>query len=85
MKRIIIAQTLLGSVGTVETLFGRGGIGAVPARTSEDILRLHRQQKADLIIADLSLPVAGPNLTLLGQYRWGEVRKRLMVAWEFRG
>ncbi len=59
MKKIIIAQNILKAVGGVESLFGRGGIEVHPAQTSEDVLVLHRKVKADLIVADLALPVMG--------------------------
>ena len=59
MKNVIIAQTVLDSIEQGGTLFGRGSITLHPARSSEDILELHRQIKADLIIAEFSLPVMG--------------------------
>jgi DNA-binding response OmpR family regulator len=59
VKKVIIAENILGSVGGERSLFSRGGITVYPAHTSEDILALHRQKKADLIIADLALPVMG--------------------------
>ncbi len=59
MKKVIIAENILESIGGEQSLFSRGGITVYPARTSEDILTLHRQQRADLIIADLVLPVMG--------------------------
>ncbi len=58
-KVIIIAQSLLESIGGAQSLFGRGGITLYPARTSEEILEMHRDKKADLIISDLSLPAMG--------------------------
>jgi CheY-like chemotaxis protein len=57
MKKIIIAETILKTVGSSDTLFGRGGIVMLQARTSEDVLAVHRRRRADLIIADFSLPV----------------------------
>jgi CheY-like chemotaxis protein len=59
MKKIIIAESILNSVGKADSLFGRGGITILTARTAEDILVLHRKRRADLIIADLALPVMG--------------------------
>jgi CheY-like chemotaxis protein len=59
MKNVIIAQTILDSIEQSGTLFGRGSITLHPARSSEDILERHRQIKADLIIAEFSLPVMG--------------------------
>lgn len=57
MKNVIIAKGLLSSVEQSGTLFGRGGIRLRTAATSEEILDLHRQAKADLIITEFSLPV----------------------------
>jgi DNA-binding response OmpR family regulator len=57
MKKIIIAEAVLRVVEKSGTLFGRGGITVFPARTSEDILALHRTSKADLIVTDSALPV----------------------------
>ncbi len=59
MKKIIMAETVLRDVGQSHTLFGRGGITMIPARSSEEILDLHRSEKADLIVTDVDLPVMG--------------------------
>jgi len=59
MKKIIIAEPVLHSIGKSHTLFGRGGITMHPARTSEEILEAHRKDKADLIVTDIALPVMG--------------------------
>ncbi len=59
MKKIIIAEPVLRAVEKSGSLFGRGSITVVPARTSEDILSLHRASKADLIVTDIALPVMG--------------------------
>jgi CheY-like chemotaxis protein len=59
VKRVIIAEHILTAVGGADSLFGRGGIVSVTARTSEAILALHREKKADLIVSDLSLPRMG--------------------------
>jgi CheY-like chemotaxis protein len=59
VKKVIIAENILETIGGVQSLFSRGGITVFPARTSEDLLALHRQKKADLIIADLDLPDMG--------------------------
>ena len=57
MKKVIIAEPVLRVVEKSNTLFGRGGIAVFPAPTSEDILALHRANKADLIVTDFALPV----------------------------
>ena len=59
MKKIIIAETVLGSVGGNTGFLGRGGVVVIPARTSEEVLSLHRQKRADLIITDHELPSLG--------------------------
>lgn len=59
MKTIIIADSILNAVGKDSAVFGRGGIVVHPARTSEDILAIHREKKADLIIADHAMPTLG--------------------------
>src|SRR5512139_559172 len=59
MKNLIIAETVLGSVGKNGGFLGRGGVVVHPARTSEEVLSLHRQKGADLIITDNELPSMG--------------------------
>ena len=59
MKKIIIAQSILDAVGSGGTLFRRGGISVVPASRAEDVLTLHRDQQADLLIIDHHMPVMG--------------------------
>lgn len=56
MKTIIIAESILNAVGRCESVFRRGGIVVLPARTSTDVLELHRRKRADLIVADSALP-----------------------------
>ncbi len=59
MKKVVIAESVLREIESGNTLFGRGGIAVYSARTSEEILELHRTNKADLIVADFDLPVMG--------------------------
>jgi DNA-binding response OmpR family regulator len=68
VKKVIIAESVLAVIGEERSLFNRGGITIYPARSSERILSLHREQKADLIIADISLPVMG-GLALIEKVR----------------
>lgn len=58
-KKVIIAETILGTLQQASTLFGRGGIIILPAPTSEEVFVLHRDKQADLIITDHGLPVMG--------------------------
>jgi CheY-like chemotaxis protein len=56
MKKLIIAKSVLETIGKGNTLFGRGGIEVHIAGTSEEVLDLHRRIRADLIITEFSLP-----------------------------
>jgi CheY-like chemotaxis protein len=59
MKKIIIAETIVGDIGGLDAFFKRGDITTYPAVTSEEILNIHGVRKADLIITDLALPLMG--------------------------
>ncbi len=59
MKKVIIAENILKAVGKNNTLFGRGGITVLPAKTAEEALELHRQFQADIIIIDYAIPAMG--------------------------
>ena len=59
MKKIIIAEDILRDIERNNTVFGRGSISLLPARSSEEILNLHGTQRADLIITDFDLPFMG--------------------------
>jgi len=59
MKKVIIAESVLLAIENSNTLFGRGGITLYPARTSEEIIALHREHNADLIVTEFALPVMG--------------------------
>ncbi len=59
MKEIIIARSILHSIGDEGTLFSRGNITTHAARSSEEILNLHGVHRADLIITDVGLPLMG--------------------------
>lgn len=58
-KKVIIAESVLAMLEKSSTLFGRGGITILPASSSEDILDLHRDQQADLIVTEHGLPAMG--------------------------
>ncbi len=63
MKTIIIARGILHAIGNQNSLFGRGSIATLPARTSEEILNLHGVHHADMIITEENLPqMGGANL-----------------------
>ena len=59
MKKLIIAEDILAVFDRPEALFRRGTIEVHPARTAEEMLDLHREIKADLIVADAAQPVMG--------------------------
>jgi DNA-binding response OmpR family regulator len=59
MKKIIIAETIMRDLGSSNSLFTRSIITFSVAHSSEEMLNLHGVKKADLIIADDSLPLMG--------------------------
>jgi DNA-binding response OmpR family regulator len=59
MKKIIVAEGILQAIGRHATIFGRGTIELYTARSSEEILKIQRARKADLIITDITLPLMG--------------------------
>jgi CheY-like chemotaxis protein len=58
-KRILIAESIRSSIDVGNTLFSRGGVGVFFAASCEDLLQHHRENRADLIIADLDQPSMG--------------------------
>jgi len=58
MKKIIIAETILSQLES-DSFFKRSSIEFIVARSSEEILNLHRVHKVDLIVTDDSLPKMG--------------------------
>ena len=59
MKKIIIDQSLLHDLEGSNTIFTRSGITFIPAWSTEEMLNLHSVKRADLIIADATLPLMG--------------------------
>ncbi len=59
MKKIIIAEPIIHDIERNNTVFGRGSISVISARSSEEILNLHGAHQADLIITDFELPFMG--------------------------
>lgn len=59
MKKVIIAETIMRDLGSSNSLFTRSSITFFVAHSSEEMLNLHGVKKADLIIADNSLPLMG--------------------------
>jgi CheY-like chemotaxis protein len=77
-KKIIIAQSIHDGVDQGNTLFARGGLVVLSAGSCEEILDLHRSRKADLIIADFSLPVMGGG-TLISMIRRDSALKAVSI------
>jgi CheY-like chemotaxis protein len=59
MKKIITTETILSSLGAMESFFKRGNIATYTARTAEEILNVQGVRKADVIIAEAGLPLMG--------------------------
>ena len=66
MKKVIIAEDLLTTVEKDRSFFNRTDIRTIPAATNEEILALHRTERADLIITNLDMPeITAENLCTL--------------------
>ena len=59
MKKIIVAQSLLPIFDNNNGIFRRGGITFVAANSSEELVRLHGVENADLIITEQAFPLMG--------------------------
>jgi CheY-like chemotaxis protein len=59
MKTVIVAEAFHLLLDAEKTLPSKEGTTVLTARTAEEILDLHRQHKADLIVAELALPNMG--------------------------
>jgi len=55
MKKIIITEDLITIVKKDKSFFNRTDIRTIPAATNEEILALHRAERADLIITNLDM------------------------------
>jgi CheY-like chemotaxis protein len=56
MKKVIIAEDLITIIEKDRSFFNRTDIRTIPAATNEEILALHRAERADLIITNLDMP-----------------------------
>ncbi len=56
MKKVLIAQELHAFLEQDKTFLDRTDIKVFAANTNEDILKVHRAEKADLIITQLDMP-----------------------------
>jgi len=59
MKKVIIAESILQGIAGSDMIFRRGGVTLFTAESSEEILNLHRDKKANLIITEYALPLMG--------------------------
>lgn len=57
MKKIIVSESVKLVMNKDGNLFLRSGFTILTAATGEDVLTLHRLEKADLIIVDLKMPI----------------------------
>jgi CheY-like chemotaxis protein len=56
MKKVIIAEDIKAILERDQSFFNRSDIWAIGAASGEEILALHRAEKAHLIIANLDMP-----------------------------
>ena len=56
MKKVIISEDLIKIVQKDKCFFNRTDIRTISAATNEEIIALHRTEKADLIITNLDMP-----------------------------
>jgi CheY-like chemotaxis protein len=66
MKKVIIADDIMTLVEKDRSFFSRSGIRTIGAASNDEILDLHRTEKANLIITKLDMPgMSGENLCSL--------------------
>ncbi len=56
MKKVLIADELRGLFADQEGLLERSDIRLFTAHTNEDVLRIHRKERVDLIITQIDMP-----------------------------
>ncbi len=78
MKKILIAENILKAAGNANSLFSRGGIEIHSAKTSEELLDLHRRLHGDIIVTDFALPVMG-GAKLCAAIRGDEALKNVSI------
>jgi CheY-like chemotaxis protein len=57
MKKIIVSESVKLVINKGDNFFLRSGLNILTAPTGEDVLTIHRLEKADLIIIDLHMPI----------------------------
>ncbi len=78
MKKIIIAEKVLKLIEGRDTIFKRGGIALLTARSAEEIYSLHGVKKADLIIVNYALPLMGA-VQLCKEIRGNSLLKKVSI------
>lgn len=56
MRKVIIVDTLKSLIEEEKSILSRAEFGIFIAASSEEVIRIHRHEKADIIIADLDMP-----------------------------
>ncbi len=56
MKKIVVAKEAINLLSEKNNYLERADIAVFPAATNDEVLRIHRQENADLIITHLDLP-----------------------------
>ena len=65
MKKIIVSESVKRIIDRGDDFFSRSGFTILIAPTGEDVLVVHRLEKADLIAVDLDMPIlAGDELCI---------------------
>jgi len=65
MKKIIVSESVKRIIDRGDDFFLRSGFTILIAPTGEDVLVVHRLEKADLIVVDLDMPIiAGDKLCM---------------------
>ena len=65
MKKIIVSESVKRIIDRGDDFFSRSGFTIILAPTGEDVLVIHRLEKADLIAIDLNMPIiAGDDLCM---------------------
>jgi len=53
MKKVILSKDIIGTLKKEQSFLDRSGFRLLPAESNEDILNIHKKEKADLLVATL--------------------------------
>jgi CheY-like chemotaxis protein len=56
MKKVLVTDTVMRIIEKDKSFLALEGVKLFPAATNDDVLSIHKTEKADIIIADLSAP-----------------------------